>query len=223
MEILKSRSKMESVLRTGTMAEEQQYWVIKRTIDIAFSLLGLAILLPLLILIGLAVKLEDPQGAILFRQTRIGKNGKPFNIYKFRSMVVGAEQMLDQLLPRNEVSGAMFKMEHDPRATRIGKLIRTTSLDELPQLWNVLRGDMSLVGPRPPLPREILEYTPYEMGRLSILPGCTGLWQISGRNKLGFKEMVELDLQYIARRSLWMDVKIIWKTIIMMLVVKNGC
>lgn len=201
--------------------EEQQYLFIKRMLDITMSLFGLIVLLPLLAVISLVIIVENPRGNAIFRQQRIGKNGKPFYMYKFRSMVVDAEQQLDQLLCSNEVSGAMFKMKNDPRITRVGKLIRKTSLDELPQLWNVLRGHMSLVGPRPPLPREVQEYTQYEMGRLSVIPGCTGLWQVSGRNSLGFAEMVEMDLQYIAWRSLRMDLRIIAKTVITIFT-KNG-
>jgi lipopolysaccharide/colanic/teichoic acid biosynthesis glycosyltransferase len=201
--------------------DEQQYLFIKRVLDIVLSLFGLLILLPLFALIIIVIVVENPRGKAIFRQQRVGKNGKPFYMYKFRSMVVDAEQQLDQLLCSNEVSGAMFKMKNDPRITRVGKFIRKTSLDELPQLWNVLRGHMSLVGPRPPLLREVQEYTPYEMARLSVTPGCTGLWQVSGRNSLGFAEMVEMDLQYIAWRSLRMDLRIIGKTIITILT-KNG-
>jgi lipopolysaccharide/colanic/teichoic acid biosynthesis glycosyltransferase len=201
--------------------DEQQYLFIKRVLDIVLSLFGLLVLLPLFVLIIFAIVVENPRGKVIFRQRRIGKDGKPFYMYKFRSMVVDAEQKLDQLLCSNEVSGAMFKMKNDPRITRVGKFIRKTSLDELPQLWNVLRGHMSLVGPRPPLPREVQEYTPYEMARLSVIPGCTGLWQVSGRNSLGFAEMVEMDLQYIAWRSLRMDLRIIGKTMIT-IITKNG-
>jgi lipopolysaccharide/colanic/teichoic acid biosynthesis glycosyltransferase len=204
-----------------TAMDEQQYLFIKRMLDIVMSLFGLLVLLPLFVLIILAILVENPRGKAIFRQRRIGKDGKPFYMYKFRSMVVDAEQQLDQLLCSNEVSGAMFKIKDDPRITRVGKFIRKTSLDELPQLWNVLRGHMSLVGPRPPLPREVQEYTPYEMARLSVIPGCTGLWQVSGRNSLGFAEMVEMDLQYIAWRSLRMDLRIIGKTVITILT-KNG-
>ncbi len=134
-------------------------------------------------------------------------------MYKFRSMVSDAEKQLDELLERNEIEGAMFKMKNDPRITKVGKWIRKTSIDELPQLWNVIRGDMSLVGPRPALPREVQEYTSYERLRLKVTPGCTGLWQVSGRNALSFREMVELDLHYIERRSLLLDLKLILLTV----------
>lgn len=134
-------------------------------------------------------------------------------MYKFRSMVSNAEELLEKLLDQNEVGGAMFKMKEDPRITKIGKFIRKTSIDELPQLWNVVRGDMSLVGPRPALPREVMQYTSYDKQRLSVSPGCTGLWQVSGRNNLSFQEMLELDLEYIERRNLWLDIKVMLRTV----------
>lgn len=143
-------------------------------------------------------------------------------MYKFRSMVSNAEELLEGLLKRNEISGAMFKMKKDPRITKVGKFIRKTSIDELPQLWNVIRGDMSLVGPRPPLPREVNEYTSYDKLRLKATPGCTGLWQISGRNELSFSEMVELDLRYINERSMLFDLKIILKTVKVLLGSKDA-
>lgn len=198
------------------------YLILKRTMDVIGSILGIIFLSWLFILIGILIKLEDPRGPILFKQTRVGKNGKEFTMYKFRSMVSNAEDLLDSLLPYNEVEGAMFKIKDDPRVTKVGKFIRKTSLDELPQLFNVLKGDMSLVGPRPPLPREIKEYTNYDKQRLLVTPGCTGLWQVSGRNDLGFNEMVELDLKYIKERSLLLDIKIILKTIIIMIFPKGS-
>lgn len=189
------------------------FWISKRIQDVCFSLAGLVMLLPLLLLVALLIKMEDPKGAVIFAQTRIGKNGKAFKMYKFRSMVSDAEKMLGKLMDQNEVCGAMFKIKNDPRITRVGRFIRKTSLDELPQLVNVLKGDMSLVGPRPPLPREVNDYTSYDMLRLLVVPGCTGLWQISGRNHVGFREMVELDLEYIRNQSLIMDMVIMCKTV----------
>ncbi|MDF2564623.1 MAG: multidrug transporter, partial [Massilibacillus sp.] len=174
---------------------------------------GLVLLSPLFLVVALLIKLEDPRGKVIFKQVRVGKNGKKFNIYKFRSMISNAEELLDDLLDCNETTGAMFKMKDDPRITHIGHFIRKTSIDELPQLFNVLKGDMSLVGPRPPLPREVAEYTDYDRQRLLVTPGCTGLWQVSGRSELGFKEMVELDLKYIQNRSVFEDFKIIVKTV----------
>lgn len=189
------------------------YSVLKRTIDIMGSLVGLILLSPLIVIIAILIKWEDPKGSVFFHQTRIGKNEKPFRMFKLRSMCSDAEERLKDLLVKNEVSGAMFKMRDDPRITKVGKFIRRTSMDELPQLFNVLRGEMSLVGPRPPSSREVSEYTNYDKKRLSVTPGCTGLWQVSGRNNLSFKEMVELDLTYIEQRNIWFDIKIILRTV----------
>ncbi|GIN90676.1 multidrug MFS transporter [Siminovitchia terrae] len=197
--------------------DKPSYLFTKRAMDIVGSLFGLIIFSWLFVIVSILIKIEDPKGPVIFKQERVGKNGKTFYMYKFRSMVSNAEQLLDTLLEHNEVSGAMFKMKEDPRITRIGKIIRRTSIDELPQLWNVLKGDMSLVGPRPPLEREVEKYTNYDKQRLLVKPGCTGLWQVSGRNKVGFKEMVELDLKYIRTRSIWNDVTIILKTVKVMI------
>jgi len=193
------------------------YLLAKRIMDLLGAFLGIILLLPVFIIVAICIKLEDPKGPVFFKQIRIGKDGKNFYMYKFRSMVVDAEERLNDLLKYNEVSGAMFKIKEDPRTTKIGKFIRKTSIDELPQLWNVIKGDMSLVGPRPPLPREVEQYTKYDMQRLLVTPGCTGLWQVSGRNDLGFNEMVELDLKYIRERSILYDLKIILKTIKIMI------
>jgi lipopolysaccharide/colanic/teichoic acid biosynthesis glycosyltransferase len=186
---------------------------LKRIIDILGASIGIIILLGLFIIVSLAIKIEDPKGKILFSQKRVGKNGKEFNMYKFRSMVTDAEAKLEKLLKHNEIEGAMFKMKDDPRITAVGKFIRKTSIDELPQLVNVLKGDMSLVGPRPPLPREVKVYSEYDMQRLLVTPGCTGLWQVSGRSNIQFKEMVELDIQYIKSQNIYLDIKIMLKTI----------
>lgn len=189
------------------------YRFFKRAIDILGSSIGLIVLLPLFLVVGFKIKKEDAAGTIFFSQIRVGKNGKLFKMYKFRSMCVDAEERLDLLLEHNDIDGAMFKMKDDPRITKIGKFIRKTSIDELPQFWNVLKGDMSLVGPRPPLKREVEEYTSYDLQRLFIKPGCTGLWQVSGRNHLNFEQMIELDLKYINTLSLINDIKIILKTV----------
>lgn len=194
-------------------AGSTSYIVTKRILDISLSLFGLILLSPLLLIIILLIKLEDKGGSAFFKQQRVGKNGEIFYMYKFRSMVSNAESLLKDLLHLNEVEGAMFKIENDPRITKIGKFIRSTSIDELPQLWNVLKGEMSLVGPRPPLIREVEMYTEYEKQRLLVVPGCTGLWQATERNNVGFKEMVELDLLYIQKKSFLYDVKIIIMTI----------
>ncbi|WP_342043006.1 sugar transferase [Bacillus sp. OTU2372] len=202
--------------------EKKSYLAAKRTIDIIGSLCGILVLSLLFIMVAILIKLEDPKGSVFFSQKRIGLNGKEFKMYKFRSMVSDAEERLKELLKYNEVSGAMFKMKDDPRITRIGKFIRKTSIDELPQLFNVLKGDMSLVGPRPPLPREVAEYSDYDKQRLLVVPGCTGLWQVTGRNSVGFEEMVELDIQYIQSRTVLFDVKIIAKTVLVLFGSKNA-
>ncbi|OXL97436.1 sugar transferase [Bacillus sp. KbaL1] len=188
------------------------YWIVKRCIDCIGALCGILLLFPVFLIVSLMIKYEDPKGPVLFKQIRVGRNGKEFNMYKFRSMVTDAEERLNDILKYNEVSGAMFKMKEDPRVTKIGKFIRKTSLDELPQLINVLKGEMSLVGPRPPLVREVREYDSYDMQRLMIVPGCTGLWQVSGRSSLSFKDMVELDITYINKMSFLFDLIIIFKT-----------
>lgn len=199
----------------------KKYFFLKRGIDIIGSLIGLILLMPIFIGVAAILKIEEFEGDIFFSQVRIGKNGEKFIMYKFRSMYMNAEEQLEELLKLNDVSGAMFKMKEDPRITRVGKFIRRTSIDELPQLWNVLKGNMSLVGPRPAIPREVKEYTPYDRKRLIVKPGCTGLWQISGRNNLSFNEMVRLDLEYIQHPSIARDINIIFKTIILM-VKPNG-
>ncbi|ETT71785.1 sugar transferase [Bacillus mycoides] len=198
------------------------YILAKRCIDFVGALCGLIVLSPVFFIIAILIKYEDPNGPVFFKQIRMGKNGRKFYMYKFRSMVTDAEKRLEDLLHQNEVSGAMFKMKDDPRVTNIGKFIRRTSIDELPQLINVLKGEMSLVGPRPPLPREVQEYTNYDRQRLMVKPGCTGIWQISGRSSLSFAEMVELDIEYIINRNLILDLKIIIKTVKVMLFDKNA-
>ncbi|MCT3299671.1 sugar transferase [Lactiplantibacillus pentosus] len=192
------------------------YRFVKRVFDFVASLLGLIILSPLFLIIAIAIKLEDPKGSVFYSQTRLGRGETPFKMYKFRSMVSNADELLEQLLKNNEIDGAMFKMQDDPRVTKIGKFIRKYSIDELPQLLNVLQGSMSLVGPRPPLPREVAEYTEYDKQRLAVKPGCTGLWQATVRNSVGFDEMVKLDLLYISKRSVSFDVYILFKTVVIM-------
>lgn len=188
------------------------YHFVKRLFDITLSTIGLIILSPLMLIIAYKIKKED-DGPVFYKQVRIGKNGRHFKMYKFRSMVTNADQLLEELKDQNDVDGAMFKMKHDPRITKVGHFIREHSLDELPQLVNVLKGDMSLVGPRPPLPSEVAQYTEYDKQRLYVMPGCTGLWQATVRNKVGFNEMVQLDIQYIQKASFMFDLWIIWKTI----------
>jgi exopolysaccharide biosynthesis polyprenyl glycosylphosphotransferase len=190
----------------------QKVRTIKRALDIAGAALGLTLGAPFLGLIAAAIRLDSP-GPIIFRQTRVGANGELFEMYKFRSMVEGAEEELDELRDLNEVDGPIFKMRDDPRVTRVGRILRRTSLDELPQLWNVLRGDMSMVGPRPPLPSEVTEYIEWHKKRLEVRPGVTGLWQVSGRSLVSFDEQCLLDIYYIENWSLWLDFKILLRTI----------
>jgi exopolysaccharide biosynthesis polyprenyl glycosylphosphotransferase len=184
----------------------------KRTFDIAASTFVLVVFSPVMTLIAVAVKLSSP-GPILFRQERVGYHGRPFTVLKFRTMVADAEERLPELLDLNEATGPLFKMAHDPRVTRVGRFLRKTSLDELPQLVNVLRGDMTVVGPRPPLPREVAQYEEWQLARLEVRPGITGLWQVSGRSQLPFDDYVRLDLFYIENWSLAFDLFIIAKTI----------
>ncbi|RUS45283.1 sugar transferase [Cohnella sp. AR92] len=194
----------------------------KRILDVLVASAGLLAVSPIMLVVALLIKLEDPRGPVFFAQVRVGKDAKRFRMFKFRSMVTDAEARLAQLMEKNEISGAMFKMKDDPRVTRIGRFIRRTSIDELPQLWNVLRGDMSIVGPRPPLEWEVALYSEYDYQRLAVVPGCTGLWQVSGRNQLSFEEMVELDLRYIDQRSIIFDIKIMLRTVGMIFGSKNA-
>ena len=189
------------------------YLFIKRSIDIICSLAGIIVLSPVFLIVAVLIKIEDPKGSIFFCQERNGQHPNTFKMYKFRSMVHNAEELLKDLQHKNEQTGPAFKMADDPRITKVGKFIRKTSLDELPQLFNILKGDMSLVGPRPPIPREVREYNPYQMQRLLVKPGLTCIWQVSGRNNIGFDEWVDMDLEYIKTRNLLLDIKLILKTV----------
>lgn len=184
----------------------------KRVFDVVVSGTMLLLLAPVFALTALAIKLESP-GPVFFRQRRVGLNGREFTFFKFRSMQQNAEALLAQLRAQNEMSGPVFKMRADPRVTKVGAFIRRTSVDELPQFWNVLRGEMSIVGPRPPLPAEVRQYKRWQRRRLSMKPGITCTWQVSGRNNIDFDRWMELDLEYIDRWSLWNDVQICFKTI----------
>ena len=188
------------------------YRFFKRMLDIVASVIGLIVLSPVFLIVSLAIKAED-RGPIFYSQVRLGKGQRPFKMYKFRSMIVDADKKLEKLLKQNEVEGAMFKMKEDPRITRVGRFIRKHSLDELPQLWNVLVGDMSLVGPRPPLEREVVDYSEYDKQRLIVKPGCTGFWQVTARNDVDFEGMVRLDLEYIKRSSILFDIGILFRTV----------
>lgn len=199
-------------------ASQRKYWKRKRVFDFAASLLLLALSAPLLLLLAVLICLDDPRGGPIFRQTRLGLGGRRFTMYKFRTMAVDAEQRRAELAALNEMDGPVFKIREDPRVTRIGKFLRRSSLDELPQLFNVLRGDMSIIGPRPPLPCEAAEYTDYQSLRLIVKPGLTGLWQVrADRNAVSFAEWVEDDMEYILNASLWGDVKLMLKTPFVML------
>ncbi|MBO0472986.1 sugar transferase [Enterococcus ureasiticus] len=187
--------------------------LFKRIVDVIGSVLGLILLSPVFLVVAFLIRKEDPNGPVVFSQKRVGKQGRLFTMYKFRSMCIDAEEQLHDLIELNEIEGAMFKIKEDPRVTKIGKKIRKTSIDELPQLLNVLKGEMSLVGPRPPLQREVVAYSQRDMQRLSVKPGCTGLWQVRGRNDVHFDDMVDFDLEYIEHQSIWNDFKIILQTL----------
>lgn len=189
------------------------YLFFKRSMDIIGSAIGLILLSPIFILVALAIKKEEPRGSVFFTQERCGKDNKSFKMYKFRSMVSNAEGLLEDLKEKNEMDGPVFKIKEDPRITRVGKFIRKTSIDELPQLFNILMGDMSIVGPRPAIPHEVAEYNDYQKQRLLVKPGLTCIWQVSGRNSIGFDEWVDMDLEYIEKRNLWIDIKLIFKTV----------
>ncbi|MCM0647419.1 sugar transferase [Clostridium swellfunianum] len=187
------------------------YYFIKRIIDVLGAVFGLIVLSPVMAITAIAIKFES-RGPIIFSQKRVGLNGKTFQMYKFRSMVTNAEELLSKLKDKNEMSGPMFKIKDDPRITKVGRFIRKTSIDELPQLFNVLKGDMSLVGPRPSLPTEVAKFSSYHKLRLLAKPGLTCYWQVMGRSSIGFNEWMELDIRYVKERSIWLDIKLIFKT-----------
>lgn len=213
--MLKDKSCPELVFWDGNEQQSKTniYLVGRRVQDIVFSILAMIVLSPIMLITMIAILIDDPSGSPIYRQQRCGRDGKRFAIFKFRSMHMGAEARLNDLLKDNERDGPAFKMKEDPRITRVGRFIRKTSLDELPQLWNVLIGEMSIVGPRPPLPREVVKYTKFQKQRLCIRPGITCYWQIQpNRHAVPFEEWVRLDLKYIRERSFWVDWKIILKT-----------
>ena len=199
--------------RNEVLQRDKQYWRMRRMQDVVLSALALAVLWPFMLAVALVIVIDSPGAGPIFKQIRIGRDGKPFVFYKFRSMRPDAELELERLLPENEMDGPVFKIRKDPRITRVGRFLRRSSIDELPQLWNVLRGDMSLVGPRPGIPREVEQYDDYTRQRLIVTPGLTCYWQIQpNRNSLSFEEWVNLDVRYIHERSISTDWKIIWKT-----------
>ncbi len=185
---------------------------VKRLVDVLGAMLALLVLAPVLLAAAAAVKLTS-RGSVLFGQQRAGKNGREFCFYKFRSMRLNAEAERVDLIDLNEIEGPVFKIRQDPRLTPVGRFMRRASIDELPQLWNVLRGEMSLVGPRPPIPGEVEEYSDWESQRLAVMPGITCIWQVSGRSELDFETWVRMDIEYIEEWSLWFDLKLLAKTI----------
>ena len=218
MESTISAAPQISIDREKTLRSHRRYWVLRRAQDIVFSLLALILLAPLALLISLAIVLDSPGDGAIFRQRRVGRDGKLFWLYKFRTMCPDAEEQLNELLSQNQMDGPVFKIKDDPRITRVGRFLRKTSLDELPQLLNVLRGDMSIVEPRPALPREVELYSDYQRQRLYVTPGLSCYWQIAPhRNEMSFDEWVALDLKYIQERSFWVDWKIIFLTVRAML------
>lgn len=199
----------KEILRTKRL-----YWMGRRAQDVFFSLLALIVLAVPMAIVALVIWIDSPGASPIFSQDRVGRDGKIFKFYKFRSMIPNAEARLKDVLAQNEMDGPVFKMKNDPRITRVGRFIRRTSIDELPQLINILKGDMSIVGPRPALPREVAQYTDYERQRLYVTPGLTCYWQIQpNRNELTFDEWMELDLKYIQDRNFWLDWKLIFQTI----------
>ena len=198
--------------------EKPFYSFIKRTFDIIFSFVFLIVLFIPFLIIALIIFIDDPKGSPFYVSERIGRRGKPFKMFKFRSMIIGAEDMLDSMMKDNEKDGPAFKMHDDPRVTKIGHFIRKTSIDELPQLLNVLLGDMSVVGPRPPIMKEVVQYSREDLKRLLVKPGLTCIWQTrKKRDDVPFREWVAMDVEYIQKRSVWMDLTLIFKTAFVMI------
>lgn len=199
------------------------YSIIKRLFDILLSLFLIIILLPLFLVIMIIIACDDKNGHPIFTQERCGKNGKRFKLYKFRTMTPNAENYLEQLKNQNEMDGPVFKIKNDPRVTRFGRFLRATNIDEIPQIFNILKGEMSFVGPRPPLPREVEQYDEYDKLRLLVVPGLTCYWQVrKNRNSISFKEWMELDRKYIVERNLFVDIKLIFKTLLVIFK-HDGC
>ncbi len=210
----KTRDKLEAIIEKSY----KTFWQGKRLFDIFFATLILLFFLPLMIVVAIVIVIDDPSAGPFYKQIRVGRHGKEFYMYKFRTMKANADKTIDELVKQNEMDGPVFKMKEDPRITRAGKWLRKLSLDELMQFFNVLKGDMTLVGPRPPLPREVKFYTDYQRLRLLVTPGLTCTWQISkNRNDIPFEQWVEMDIEYIQTRTYINDLKIMLKTPIVML------
>ena len=210
----RTREKLEAIIEKSYVT----FWKQKRLFDIFFASLILLFFLPLMVVIAIVIVIDDPTAGPFYKQIRVGRHGKEFYMYKFRTMRANADKMIEELVKQNEMDGPVFKMKEDPRITRVGKYLRKLSLDELMQFFNVLKGDMTLVGPRPPLPREVQYYTDYQRLRLLVTPGLTCTWQISkNRNDIPFEQWVEMDIEYIQTRTYLNDLKIMLKTPIVML------
>ncbi len=202
-----------ALLPSAEIKKKPVYSFFKRVFDFLFALIALIILSPIFIIISILIKADDPKGPVIYVSQRLGKDGVPFKFYKFRSMCTNADKIYNELKAENETAGPTFKMKNDPRVTRVGKFIRKTSIDELPQLFNILKGDMSFIGPRPPMIREVESYPDYPMERLAVVGGLSCYWQVMGRSSIDFDGMIELDLKYIKERGFITDIKILLLTI----------
>lgn len=202
---------MQNSISKEREEDRKIYELMKRFIDIICSLIGLIFLMPLLVIVAILIKIES-KGPVIFAQDRVGMDGRLFKMYKFRSMISNAEELKGKLASKNERTGPMFKIKEDPRITKVGKFIRKTSIDELPQLMNILKGDMSIVGPRPSLPNEVKEFEKWMLRRLDVKPGLTCYWQVSGRNDIEFNEWMKLDVKYVNERNILIDLLLISKT-----------
>lgn len=212
------REQRQILNREEVLQNNKRYWVGRRVQDVFLAILGILFLWPIMLIVSIVIMIDSPGAGPIFAQTRIGRDGKKFTFYKFRTMRPNAEAELEGLLPYNEMQGPVFKIKDDPRITKFGRFLRMTSIDELPQLWNILKGDMSIVGPRPGLPREVEQYDEYAKQRLLVQPGLTCLWQIQPcRNTLSFEQWLELDIQYIKERSFRLDWQIILQTFVAVL------
>lgn len=210
----RTRARLENILE----GSYKSYWKKKRLFDIFFATLILLFFIPLMIVIAIVIYIDDPSASPIYKQVRVGRHEKTFNMYKFRTMRAGSDKEINELTDKNEMNGPVFKMKEDPRITRVGRFLRRVSLDELMQFFNVLKGDMTLVGPRPALPREVEFYTDYQKLRLIVTPGITCTWQIhKNRNDVPFEEWVEMDLDYIQHRTFMNDIKIMLKTPLVMI------